>query len=144
MLLESLTKLATRLLAVSLLCFLWQAPASAADCAKDTLCRILTEGKLKAGVVVDYTPWGFRGATGEFMGMEPDMARDVAKTLGVAIEFVPVNSANRMQFLQQGQIDLMPSRSSAARSSASCTRTTIPRAITLSFRNRSRPRTGLR
>jgi polar amino acid transport system substrate-binding protein len=107
MLLESLTKLAARLLAVSLLCFLSQAPASAADCAKDTLCRILTEGKLKAGAVVDYKPWAYRGANGEFMGMEPDMARDVAKTLGVEVEFVPVNSANRMQFLQQGQIDLM-------------------------------------
>ena len=107
MILKSLTRLGTPLLAVSLLCFLSQAPASAADCTKDTLCRILTEGKLKVGVVVDYKPWGYRGANGEFMGMEPDMARDVAKTLGVAIEFVPVNSANRMVFLQQGQIDLM-------------------------------------
>jgi polar amino acid transport system substrate-binding protein len=107
MLLKSLTRLGRRLLAVSLLCLLWQAPASAAACTKDTLCRILTEGKLKVGVVVDYKPWGYRGANGDFLGMEPDMARDVAKTLGVEVEFVPVNSANRMEFLQQGQIDLM-------------------------------------
>jgi polar amino acid transport system substrate-binding protein len=107
MLLKSLTRLGTGFLAVSLLCLLWQAPAPAADCTQDTLCRILTAGKLKAGVVVDYKPWGYRGANGEFLGMEPDMARDVAKTLGVEVEFVPVNSANRMEFLQQGQIDLM-------------------------------------
>src|SRR6476659_8309036 len=49
---------------------------------------------------------GDRGG-GEFLGLEPDMARDVAKTLGVEVEFVPVNSANRMEFLAQGQIDLM-------------------------------------
>ena len=81
--------------------------ASAVDCAKDTLCRIMTSGTLKVGVVVDYKPWGYRGEGGEYIGMEPDMARDVAKTLGVDIELVSVNSANRMEFLAQGQIDLM-------------------------------------
>jgi polar amino acid transport system substrate-binding protein len=105
--LEYLTKLTARLVAVSLLCSIPLAQAFAADCAQDTLCRILTEGKLKVGVVVDYKPWGYRGADGDFIGLEPDMARDVAKQLGVAVEFVSVNSANRMEFLQQGQIDLM-------------------------------------
>src|SRR6478736_2613556 len=61
--------------------------AQAADCAKDTLCRVIAEGKLKAGVVVDYKPWGYRGAGGEFLGLEPDMARDVARTLGIEVEF---------------------------------------------------------
>lgn len=92
-------------LAASLLWF--PAAAGANDCTKDTLCRILAQGTLKVGVVVDYKPWGYRGEGGEFLGMEPDMARDVAKTLGVDIQFVPVNSANRMEFLAQGQIDLM-------------------------------------
>jgi polar amino acid transport system substrate-binding protein len=107
MLLGYMTKLATQVIAVSLVCGLSLARASAADCEQDTLCRILSQGKLKVGVVVDYKPWGYRGSNGEFLGMEPDMARDVAKQLGVAAEFVPVNSANRMEFLQQGQIDLM-------------------------------------
>ena len=80
---------------------------AAADCNKDTLCRMMVSGKLKAGVVVDYKPWGYRGQGGEYLGLEPDMARDVAKTLGVEVEFVPVNSAKRMEFLAQGQIDLM-------------------------------------
>jgi polar amino acid transport system substrate-binding protein len=39
--------------------------------------------------------------------MEIEMVRDVAATLGVRPEFVPVVAANRMQFLAQGQIDLM-------------------------------------
>ncbi len=107
MALTKMTRLAIRLVAASLLYGLTFAPAHANDCTKDTLCRILTAGTLKVGVVTDYKPWGYRGPDGEFLGMEPDMARDVAGQLGVKIAFVPVNSANRMQFLQQGQIDLM-------------------------------------
>ncbi|TQF76531.1 transporter substrate-binding domain-containing protein [Elioraea sp. Yellowstone] len=81
-------------------------PASAQQ-AGDTLGRILREGVLKVGVRADYRPWGFRNPAGEFVGMEIEMAKDVAATLGVRPEFVPVVAANRMQFLAQGQIDLM-------------------------------------
>ena len=41
------------------------------------------------------------------IGLEPDLAADVAKKLGVKLELVPVVSANRMEFLNQGKIDLM-------------------------------------
>src|SRR3546814_16813949 len=39
--------------------------------------------------------------------MEPDLARDIAKRLNVEVEFVPVIASNRMEFVQQGKIDLM-------------------------------------
>ena len=55
----------------------------------------------------DYKPWGFRDSSGKLVGMEVDMAKDVAKALGVKLKLVPVQSSNRMQFLQQGKIDLM-------------------------------------
>jgi polar amino acid transport system substrate-binding protein len=80
---------------------------AAAQQTGDTLGRILREGVLKVGVRADYRPWGFRNPAGEFVGMEIEMAKDVAATLGVRPEFVPVVAANRMQFLAQGQIDLM-------------------------------------
>src|ERR1700754_1193775 len=107
MTLGTVNRFAARFATAAALCCLPLLPAAAADCAKDTLCRIITDGKLKVGVVVDYKPWGYRGPNGEFLGLEPEMARDVAKTLGVDVEFVSVNSANRMEFLAQGQIDLM-------------------------------------
>lgn len=89
-------------------CLAFAAPLpAAAQQAGDTLSRILREGVLKVGVRADYRPWGFRNPAGEFVGMEIAMARDVAATLGVRPEFVPVVAANRMQFLAQGQIDLM-------------------------------------
>ncbi|MBY0337311.1 MAG: transporter substrate-binding domain-containing protein [Acetobacteraceae bacterium] len=83
------------------------APQAAAQPGGDTMQRILRDGRLRVGVRADYRPWGFRNPEGQFVGMEIEMARDVARTLGIQLEFVPVVAANRMQFLAQGQIDLM-------------------------------------
>jgi polar amino acid transport system substrate-binding protein len=67
-----------------------QAPAAAPQAqASDTLQRILREGRLRIGVRADYRPWGFRNPAGEFEGMEIQMARDVARTLGVQPESSP-------------------------------------------------------
>jgi polar amino acid transport system substrate-binding protein len=73
----------------------------------DTLRDIRTRGKLVVGVKADFPPWGFRSENGELVGMEIDMAKDVAQRLSVKLELVPVLSSNRMQFLQDGKIDLM-------------------------------------
>ncbi len=73
----------------------------------DQLAEIKKKGTLVVGVKTDYPPWGTRDASGAIVGMEPDMAADVAKRLGVKLELVSVVSSNRMQFLQQGKIDLM-------------------------------------
>lgn len=81
-------------------------PAQAA-CSNDTLKKVLDRGKIVVGVKADYKPWGFRDSNGNLVGMEIDMANDVAEALGVDIDLVPVQSSNRMQFLQQGKIDLM-------------------------------------
>lgn len=81
--------------------------AQAENCSNDTLMRILDRGKVVVGVKADYKPWGFKNTDGEIVGMEIDMAADVAKTLGVELETVAVQSSNRMQFLEQGKIDIM-------------------------------------
>jgi len=73
----------------------------------DTIEKVLDRGKIVVGVKADYKPWGFRDTSGNIVGMEVDMAKDVAEALGVELELVPVQSSNRMQFLQQGKIDLM-------------------------------------
>ncbi len=73
----------------------------------DQLAEIKKKGVLVVGVKTDYPPWGTRDSSGAIVGMEADMAADVAKRLGVKLELVSVVSSNRMQFLQQGKIDLM-------------------------------------
>lgn len=80
---------------------------SAAECTNDTWNRVMSSGTLTVGVKADYKPWGFRDTNGDLVGMEIDMAKNVADTMGVELELVSVQSSNRMQFLEQGKIDLM-------------------------------------
>jgi polar amino acid transport system substrate-binding protein len=82
--------------------------ALAADkCTNDVWKKVMSSGKITIGVKADYKPWGFRDPSGKIVGMEADMAQDVADTMGVELELVPVESSNRMQFLEQGKIDMM-------------------------------------
>ena len=75
--------------------------------AADVLDKVKQRGTLVVGVKTDYKPFGFRDPSGAIIGIEPDLAAEVAKKLGVKLELVSVLSANRMEFLQQGRIDLM-------------------------------------
>jgi polar amino acid transport system substrate-binding protein len=81
--------------------------AATASLHAQTLDKIKQRGVLVVGTKADYKPFGFRDPAGAIVGFEPDLARDVAERLGVRLELEPVVSANRMQFLQQGKIDLM-------------------------------------
>ncbi|WP_282608704.1 transporter substrate-binding domain-containing protein [Pelagibius sp. Alg239-R121] len=81
--------------------------AYAEQCTNDTWNKVMSRGKLVVGVKADYKPWGFRDESGNLVGMEIDMAQSVADAMGVELETVAVQSSNRMQFLEQGKIDLM-------------------------------------
>ncbi len=80
---------------------------SAVQARADDLATIKQRGTLIVGVKADYPPFGFRAPSGQIEGIEPALAADVAKSLGVKLQLVPVVAANRMQFLEQGKIDLM-------------------------------------
>lgn len=75
--------------------------------AADKLEDIQSAGKIVVGVKQDYRPWGYMTTDGELVGLEIDLAKDVAERLGVEVELVPVVGSNRMEFLQQGRIDLI-------------------------------------
>jgi polar amino acid transport system substrate-binding protein len=81
--------------------------ASAQEQTNNTWNKIMERGTIVVGVKADTRPWGYRDADGSIIGMEADMAQDVADTLGVKLELVGVESSNRMQFLEGGRIDLM-------------------------------------
>lgn len=81
--------------------------ATAAQCTNDTWKKVMSRGKMAVGVKADYKPWGFRDESGNLVGMEIDMAKAAADAMGVELELVPVQSSNRMQFLEQGKIDMM-------------------------------------
>ena len=73
----------------------------------DVLDNIRYTGVLTVGTKADYRPFGFLDSSGKIVGLEADLAADVAKRLNVRLELVPVVASNRIQFLQQGKIDLM-------------------------------------
>ena len=80
---------------------------SHAACTNDTWNKVMSRGKIVVGVKADYKPWGFRDSSGAIVGMEIDIAQAAADAMGVELETVAVQSSNRMQFLEQGKIDLM-------------------------------------
>jgi polar amino acid transport system substrate-binding protein len=80
---------------------------SPALAAADVMDRVQERGKLIVGVKADYRPYGYINDDGDIVGIEPDLAQDVADTLGVELELVPVVASNRMQFLKQGKIDVL-------------------------------------
>lgn len=75
--------------------------------AQDTLDKIKQRGTIVVGVKNDYKPWGFLDPSGKIVGMEIDLVEDVAKRLNVKVEMLPVIAANRMEFLNQGRIDMI-------------------------------------
>lgn len=81
--------------------------ASTTLASADTLDKITQAGKIVVGVKNDYRPWGYLDANGNIVGLEIDLARNIAERLGVEVELVPVVASNRLEFLQQGRIDLI-------------------------------------
>ncbi|MFZ2870890.1 transporter substrate-binding domain-containing protein [Zavarzinia sp.] len=73
----------------------------------DALADIRARGELIAGVKADYEPFGYRGATGDIIGFDADVAADLAAAIGVPVRLVAVTSANRLQKLAAGEIDVV-------------------------------------
>ena len=74
---------------------------------------IKSRGALLAGVKPDYPPFGFRDPSGQIIGLEVELARDIADRIGVPLKLMSVAASSRMQFLRQGSIDLIVATMSA-------------------------------
>ena len=73
---------------------LWSAPLLAADidlAKKSTLEQILQKGELRVGFEAGYMPFEMTDKKGQFVGFDIDVAKEMAKAMGV--KFVPVNTA---------------------------------------------------
>jgi polar amino acid transport system substrate-binding protein len=96
-------RLATFTLAIAMTIFAFAHQAAFAQ----SLDSIRKAGVLNIGVKADSKPWGYLDPSGNPIGWEVDLAREVAKKIGVEPKIVIVTSANRIQFLEQGMIDLI-------------------------------------
>ena len=76
--------------------------------ADATLDKIEQRHKLVVGVLLSGGPFGsIDPSTQAPRGFNVDLANVLGKDLNVAVELVPVLPANRVQFLQQGKVDLL-------------------------------------
>jgi len=99
----TLSKLITKLGLALLLCLI----GLGASAATSTLDAIKARGKLLAGVKFDTPPFGFVGEDGKVAGFDVDVMREIAKALGVEVEFVKVTSQTRIPMLVSGNVDVV-------------------------------------
>lgn len=101
---KKLSSFAVTAISVATLALPMQAVAE--QCTNKVWNKVMERGTVRIGVKADYKPWGYRDTDGSVIGLEPDMAADVALVMGVDLELVPVVGSNRLAFLEQGQIDM--------------------------------------
>ena len=78
---------------------------SSAEIGADTQ-KIIDRGVLRVGVKDAVQGFGYKDPlTGEYSGMEISIAEDIAKDLGVDVEFTTVTAATRTELLDSGDID---------------------------------------
>jgi polar amino acid transport system substrate-binding protein len=82
---------------------------AAAPVAAQTVDDIINRGKVVIGVNVTTPQFGSIDAKGIPQGQEPDVARAIARHLGVEAELVPVTSQNRIPFLISNRVDMVVS-----------------------------------
>ena len=75
--------------------------------AAANLDEILNEGTIEIGVPENFPPFGSLGAEGEYEGYDVDVARMIAKDLGVDLELVPITSKQRIPYLETDRVDLV-------------------------------------
>ena len=87
---------------------LFAAVASVATAADKSMIEEVKErGVLRAGVKNDAPHLGFVDEKGQYAGFEIDLLNDLARRLGVKVEYTPVKASNRVQLLQQKRIDII-------------------------------------
>jgi len=72
----------------------------------NSLSEIQKRGKLIIGVKDNLPPLGFRDRDQNLVGLEIDIARELAKELNISIEFVPLKNRDRLIALQNNQVNL--------------------------------------
>ena len=73
----------------------------------ERLALIKHRGTLIVGVKTDYPPFGTVNYAGIPIGFEHDLAEDLARRIGVTLTKISVSSANRLQKLVEGTVDMV-------------------------------------
>ena len=84
---------------------------SASNKKSDTVYRSLDEikesGTINIGVFSDKNPFGYVDENGDYQGYDVYFAERIGKDLGVKINYVSTEAANRVEYLQTGKVDII-------------------------------------
>ena len=72
-----------------------------------TIDDVLGKKKLMVGILVDLPPFGVVNASNQYEGCDVDVAKLMAKYLGVELELVPVTGPNRIPYLLTNKVDVL-------------------------------------
>ena len=72
-----------------------------------TLDEIKKDGTINIGVFSDKNPFGYVDENGEYQGYDVYFADRLAKDLGVKVNYVSTEAANRIEYLQTGKVDVI-------------------------------------
>lgn len=72
-----------------------------------TLDEIKESGTINIGVFSDKNPFGYVDENGEYQGYDVYFANRIGEDLGLQVNFVSTEAANRIEYLQTGKVDLI-------------------------------------
>ena len=72
-----------------------------------TLDEIKESGVVNIGVFSDKSPFGYVDENGEYAGYDVYLAERLGEDLGVDINYVSTEAANRIEYLQTGKVDII-------------------------------------
>ncbi|MDQ6881738.1 MAG: transporter substrate-binding domain-containing protein, partial [Pseudomonadota bacterium] len=72
-----------------------------------TPAEIKKRGKVIIGIQGDNPPWGFVNSSGKQEGIDADIGELFGQELGVPVQFVPLEVANRIPALTAGRVDVL-------------------------------------
>ena len=78
-----------------------------ADTVYRTLDEIIADGTINIGVFSDKYPFGFVDENGDYQGYDVYFARRIGEDLGVNVNFVSTEAANRVEYLETGKVDII-------------------------------------
>lgn len=81
--------------------------ASAGGAKDSALKTIQQSGTIRVADCLSFAPFGFKTASGDPDGYDIDIAKAMAKDLGVKLEVVDTSSANRIPNLQTNKVDVV-------------------------------------
>ncbi len=81
--------------------------SSGSAAAGRTVEDIQKDGTIRIGVFSDKAPFGSVDSSGEYAGYDIEYGKRIGEDLGVKVEWVPVDAAARVEFLESDKVDVI-------------------------------------